>query len=145
MADEYLLIKSEALPEVFRAVARAKQLLVNGEASSSAEAARLAGISRSAFYKYKDMVLPYERSEREQVITVHAVLEDRPGVLAAFLAVFFDSNANILTVNQNIPVGGAASVSVSAKVGRMDISLARLLDSLRMLSGVKSLDNISGE
>lgn len=145
MSDEYLLIKSDALPDVFSKVAYAKRLLSTGEAASSAEAARNAGISRSAFYKYKDVVWSYDKTEKEQVITVHAVLMDSPGVLASFLAVFFDAGANILTVNQNIPVNGAASASVSARVESMNITVSQLLSNLRLLEGVISIDNVSGK
>ena len=145
MAEEYLLIKSDALPEVFRGVAQAKRLLSTGEAASSSEAARMAGISRSAYYKYKDVVWTYDSTEKERVITVHAVLEDSPGVLAAFLAVFFDAGANILTVNQNIPVNGAASASVSARVEKMSITISQLLSNLGALPGVISIDNVSGK
>lgn len=144
MAEEYLLVKTNALPEVFRSVARAKHLLSTGEASSATEAARMVGISRSAFYKYKDEVMPYVRSEAASVITVHAVLKDQPGALAQFTAVFFDVQANILTVNQNIPVQSAASVSVSARTDTMSVSLSELLERLRALPQVQSLDNISG-
>ncbi|MDR1003308.1 MAG: ACT domain-containing protein [Oscillospiraceae bacterium] len=144
MSLEYLLVKSEALPDVYRSVVYAKKLLSSGEASSSAEAARMAGISRSAFYKYKDMVFQYEKAVRDEVITVHAVLTDKPGVLSALLAVFFEAKANILTVNQNIPVGGVASVSISARTDSMSISKEELFSMLQDLSGVKTIDNISG-
>ena len=51
---KYYLVSAEALPEVFIKVAEAKRMLQVGEADTVGEAARLVGISRSAFYKYKD-------------------------------------------------------------------------------------------
>ena len=42
------------LPEVYRKVLTAKKYLATGKAASVKEAAQLAGISRSAYYKYKD-------------------------------------------------------------------------------------------
>lgn len=139
----FLIVDSSVLPDVFEKVIAAKKLIRFGKASSAAEAARLAGISRSAFYKYKDTVFPYEEAA-DRIITVHAVLKDVPGVLSAFISTFFDAGANILTVNQNIPVGGAASVSVSARTDNMEISVEELLVRLQSINGVETIENISG-
>ena len=98
-----LLVDADALPEVFARVVDAKRFLATGEAATAAEASRLAGISRSAFYKYKDAVFPYDEKRSGRILTVHMVLRDRPGVLSAVLSAFADAGANILTVNQNIP------------------------------------------
>ena len=45
----------------FRKVAEAKRLLETGEKTTVNGAAREVGISRSAFYKYKDAVHPFQR------------------------------------------------------------------------------------
>ena len=99
-----LLVDADALPEVFLKVIEAKQYLASGAAVNTSEAARMAGISRSAFYKYKNAVFPYKDKGASRLITVHAVLQDRPGVLMALISAFYSAGANILTVNQNIPV-----------------------------------------
>lgn len=139
----YFIVDSSVLPDVFEKVVSAKNLIRFGKAASATEAAKIAGISRSAFYKYKDMVFPYEEAA-DRIITVHAVLRDVPGVLSAFISTFFDAGANILTVNQNIPVGGAAPVSVSARTDNMEISIEDLLTRLLSVSGVETIENISG-
>ena len=105
----------------------------------------MAGISRSAYYKYKDSVYPYQSKGASRLITIHAVLEDRPGVLMALISSFYDAGANILTVNQNIPVMGAALVSISARVDTVKIPVDFLLDSLRKVDGVQTIENITGE
>lgn len=80
-----------------------------------------------------------------RLVTIHAVLEDRPGVLMALISSFYDAGANILTVNQNIPVMGAALVSISARVDTVKIPVDFLLDSLRKVDGVQTIENITGE
>ena len=143
--NRLLLVDSDALPDVFRKVVDAKQYLVSGEASNTSEAARMAGISRSAFYKYKDAVYPYQDKGANKLITVHAVLQDRPGVLMALICAFYDAGANILTVNQNIPVMGVALVSISARVDERKMSMDHLLSGLRTIEGVQRIENITGE
>ena len=106
----FLLVDESVLPEVFAKVVEAKDLLRSGRASTAAQAARLAGISRTAFYKYRDAVFSYDAGKSGGIVTVHLILQDNPGVLSALLAAFADAGANILTVNQNNPAGGVASV-----------------------------------
>lgn len=142
MSDEYFIVRREALPTVFWKVIEAKRLLSTGAARSAAEAARMVDISRSAFYKYKDMVAPYENTEESRVLTIQSVLEDRPGVLSCMLTSFFDAGANILTVNQNIPANGAAYVTVSARTDSMAITVSELFDRLRAIDGVVSVSGI---
>ncbi len=139
----YLLVEQNVLPEVFGKVIQAKQFLLNGEASSTSEAVRMAGISRSVFYKYKDAVYPYNRKLSSQMITIQAVLLDRPGVLMSLISAMYATGANILTINQNIPVNGRALVSISARVDRMDSSVEELLEHLKQVDGVLSIDSIS--
>ncbi|MBP3414543.1 MAG: ACT domain-containing protein [Clostridia bacterium] len=144
MSGDYLLVRSDALPEVFLRVARANHLLQTRQVSSCSAAAAAAGISRSAFYKYRDKVQVYDNPINSGVITVQAILSDKPGILSGFISVFCDVGANILTVNQNIPIRGAAPVSVSARIDTMSVSVAQLLESLRALDGVSALDYYSG-
>ena len=141
----YLLVDQDALPEVFPKVIRAKQLLINGEASSTSEAVRMAGISRSVFYKYKDAVYPYNSGSVSRIITVQAILNDKPGVLMSLASVFYNAGANILTINQNIPVGGKAVVSISARVDNITGTVQELLSLLAQVEGVQSIHNISDE
>ncbi len=141
----YLLVDQDALPEVFPKVIRAKQLLMNGEASSTSEAVRMAGISRSVFYKYKDAVYPYNSGSVSRIITVQAILNDKPGVLMSLASVFYNAGANILTINQNIPVGGKAVVSISAHVDNITGTVQELLSLLAQVEGVQSIHNISDE
>lgn len=141
----YLLVEQDVLPEVFTKVIQAKQYLLDGEASSTSEAVRMAGISRSVFYKYKDAVYPYNRKLSNHMITVQAMLLDRPGVLMSLVSAVYAKGANILTINQNIPVNGRALISISARVDHLDSSVEELLEELRQVEGVLSIDSISDE
>ena len=85
---KYYLVSAEALPEVFIKVAEAKRMLQVGEADTVGEAARLVGISRSAFYKYKDAVQPFQNMRAGHIITFYALLKDIPGVLSNYLSIF---------------------------------------------------------
>lgn len=80
----FLLVDSSALPDVFLKVLQAKELLASGSVSNISTAARQAGISRSAFYKYKDYVFDAETGR--EAITVIATLLDKTGALQSLLS-----------------------------------------------------------
>ncbi len=140
--EAYLVVEEKALPEIYQKVVQANDLLKSGRAGSTSEAVRMAGISRSVYYKYRDSVFPYTRQGATGILTVQALLNDRPGVLVGFLTVFYESGANILTVNQNIPVKGRAFVSVSAYTDQMGSSVPHLLEALKDVEGVVRLDSM---
>lgn len=138
----YLVIEESVLPDVYRKVMKAAALLESGEAASTSEAVRLAGISRSVYYKYKDFVFPYQKKDSSGIVTIQLLLHDRPGVLVNLLTVFYQAGANILTVNQNIPVKGRAFVSISVRTERMRIGPNELLDRLKSVAGVMKIESI---
>jgi len=139
-----LLISPDVLPSVFLRVVNAKRLLASGEAKSASDAAKFSGVSRSAFYKYKDSVFAYNERAGGRIITMNIVLKDMPGVLSTLLAELYNLGANILTVNQNIPVGGVASVSVSIRTDMLKADMDELITSLKEVDGVISLEQILG-
>ena len=108
-----IIVDAELLPEVLLKVIEAKRMLSQGKAKNSSEAARLAGISRSAFYKNKDGVSVYGDDRRNKIVTYYLTLMDNPGVLSTVLSLLSKHGANVLTINQNIPLDGAAQVTIS--------------------------------
>ena len=141
---KYYLVSAEALPEVFIKVAEAKRMLQVGEADTVGEAARLVGISRSAFYKYKDAVQPFQNMRAGHIITFYALLKDIPGVLSNYLSIFAGSGANILTINQTIPTNGCAAVTISAETSGMEQTLESLIAAASAVEGVIRFEIMAG-
>lgn len=133
---KYYIIEASALPDVFLKVAEAKRLLDTGEVATVNEATRRTGISRSAFYKYRDAVQPFQKMNVSRVITFQFVLHDEPGVLSAILATYAQQGANILTINSITPSNGCALVTISAETTEMNVSLDELLRLLTATVGV---------
>lgn len=142
--SKYVLVDSQILPEVYHKVLLAKSYLASREAVSAAQAARMAGISRSAFYKYKDSVFTYHHAAEGEVITLSACLLDNPGVLSSLMNTLYQAGANILSVNQNIPVNNVATVSITVRVAELNMELAGMLEQVRAVEGVKTVDEIKG-
>lgn len=141
--NKLYLVDESVLPPVCTQVLTAKKLLHTGKAKTVAAAAKMAGISRSAFYKYKDCIFSYDEKNGGRIINLHALLADRPGVLSEVLLAFSGNGANILTLNQSIPADGLAPISVSASVDSLSCSVDELIASVGMLDGVKSIEKVS--
>ena len=140
----YYIVAAEALPEIFVKVAEAKRMMQTGEAATVGAATRMAGISRSAFYKYKDSVQPFNDMKSEHIITFYGMLKDSTGVLSRVLSVFATSGANILTINQSIPTNGCAAVTISAETSGMAETLEQLLSDVAAVEGVVKFEVLAG-
>ena len=141
---KYYIVAANALPEVFIKVAEAKRMMQTGEADTVGDATKKAGISRSAFYKYKDSVQPFNDMKAEHIITFYGMLKDNTGVLSHVLGIFASSGANILTINQSIPTNGCAAVTISAETSAMENSLEQLITDISALDNVIKFEILAG-
>ena len=141
---KYYLVAADALPEIFIRVAEAKRMMQTGEADTVGDATKKAGISRSAFYKYKDSVQPFNDMKAEHIITFYGMLKDNTGVLSHVLGIFASSGANILTINQSIPTNGCAAVTISAETSGMEQTLESLMAAASAVEGVIRFEIMAG-
>lgn len=136
---DYYLINADILPEVYSKVIKAKNLLASGEAQSASQAAKMAGISRSAYYKYKDAIFEYNGDNSDEAVTINAKLKDNAGVLSAVMRELYKAGANILSVNQSVPVNSVADVSATVRITEMTVDIETLLDNIKTVDGVNSV------
>ncbi len=141
---KYYIVEASALPEIFLKVAEAKRLLSVGEAATVNEATQMTGISRSAFYKYRDAVLPFQNMMTGRIITFQLLLHDAPGILYESLTTFAELKANIITLNSIVPTNGCAVVTISAETMDLAMPLEELLQQLRGANGVIKAEILAG-
>ena len=141
---KYYIVEASALPEVFLKVAEAKRLLSVGEAATVNEATQMTGISRSAFYKYRDAVLPFQNMMTGRIITFQLLLHDAPGILSDILSTFAEVKANIITINSIVPTNGCAVVTISAETMDLTVQLEDMLRQLRAAHGVIKAEILAG-
>ena len=146
MSDKhnYYIVEASALPEVFLKVAEVKRLLSTGEAATVNDATRMTGISRSAFYKYRDAIMPFQNMMIGRIITFQFLIHDRQGLLSRILNMFADCRANIQTINSIMPTNGSAVVTISAETTDLTVSLEQLLRQLGEIPGVVKADVLAG-
>lgn len=142
--QKYFIVEASALPEVYRKVADAKRLLETGEVQTVNAATRRAGISRSAFYKYKDAIRPFRDMIHGRIATIQILLRNEPGALSAVLNTLADWGGNVLTIHQAIPGGDAAVVTVGLETSGLETGLEDLLSALREKREVVRCEILAG-
>ena len=143
MDQKYYIIRKEVLPEVFEKVVYAKQLLFSNQCKTVNEATKLAGISRSAFYKYKDDVSVYVEKGDQHILTLNLILSDKKGNLSGLLTLLSNFGASILTINQNIPSDDIAPVSVSMTTQDLICTVDELINAIKATDGVLRVDIVT--
>lgn len=136
-----VVVSESALPEVIVKVLHAKELKAASRQMSSSEACRIVGISRSAYYKYKDSVFRYEEQSEENIFSLELRLIDKQGVLSAVISELYGFGMNIIKINQNPPVDAVASVSISVRRDPEGVcSREQLTSALEKLDGVATVE-----
>lgn len=143
--NDYLLVHVDALPDVFLKVVEAKKLLTLDKDRSVNDVVNEVGISRSAFYKYRDRVFPFHETTRGKVVTLSFVVDDFSGILSSIINEIAKAHANILTINQNIPINGLADVTISVETEGMICEMKELLGNIGTISGVRRTEILARE
>ena len=140
---KYYIADKSVLPEILLKVMDVKNLLESGREKTVQEAVSAVGISRSAFYKYRDAVFPLYENTRGKTVTFGVNLDDTKGVLSSVLNSIAAAGANILTINQNIPINKIANVTITIETNAMDSDVGLLMRNVESVPGVISLNMIA--
>ena len=140
--QRYYLVREDVLTEAMQKTLEVKKMLQRDH-MSILDAVTKTGLSRSAFYKYRDAVFPFHSIVKERILTVFLQLEDRSGTLATLLQSVAEARCNILTIHQTIPIQGRANVTLSLDVTAMEMDLDTFLHQLKKLDFVESADVVS--
>ncbi|TLS39254.1 ACT domain-containing protein [Pseudalkalibacillus caeni] len=139
---KYYLVREDVLSESMQKTLQAKELLESGKAESVFDAVKQVDLSRSAFYKYRDGILPFHTMIIEQIITLYIKLEDRSGVLSEVLKTVAEIGCNVLTINQTIPLQGKATVILTVETGELQVEVNSLLEKIRKVNSVHQVEII---
>ena len=141
---KFYIVDEGILPEAIRKTARIKELLAKYKDMTVNDAVEEVGLSRSAFYKYRDGVFPFYEATKAKIITLQISMDNKAGILSNCINAIARANCNILTINQAIPTGGRAMVTVSAETGELQCSLEELLHRIESTPGVVKAELTAG-
>ena len=143
--SKYYVVSSDILPDVLEQVIKARNLLESGKVKRISEAVKVVGISRGTYYKYKDAVYAFnqEQTRRKAVITM--VISSEKGSLSKVLNLVSAKGANVLVINQTVPINGIHTLSLTLDINDMEVSIDTFLSLLEHLSVLQKVDLISVE
>lgn len=143
--NKVYIVDAAIMPDVLDKVIEARGMLESGMVRQVSEAVKRVGISRGTYYKYKDYVFPATQGREERKAVISLMLHHKKGILSETLNCLSEVNANILTINQNIPIHDWASVVISFDFSEMQISLDELMGTLRAIKGLTNVQLIAVE
>ena len=138
-----LLVDSGAVPEVFVRVVEAKRYLQSGKRIPRRRPPD-GRISRSAYYKYKEAVFPYDEERTGHILTVHLLLRDRPGMLSSVLTAFAEAGGQYSDRESEHPCR-RDSVRFHFRPDRPHGPFRGFYPAAARLDGVRRIERISGE
>ncbi|MBO5409127.1 MAG: ACT domain-containing protein [Clostridia bacterium] len=142
---EYYVVDKLAVPSVLLKTIQVKQLLEKNPGLKISDAVKQVDLSRSAFYKYKDLIFPYNSLKATRMVTFFMELSDVAGILSQILRIIANYGANVLTINQNIPMNGKTNISISIDTTSMEKTLDSLEKKLRSIEDISKFTIIISE
>lgn len=139
MDAKYLIVDKNILPSYCEKVIEARRMLDEGVAKDVSDAVKKVGISRSTFYKYKDMVREMSSLSVGRHAIISMMMTHRVGVLWTVLRIISNYDYSVWTITQNPPVDNKANVVITLDLGD-DIN--SLDDMLKEISGVVGLSRV---
>lgn len=139
----FYIVHKKILPEVIKKTVEVNELLNKVDGITINEAVKRVGISRSAYYKYKDHIQPFYQLNEASIVTIYLLLDHTSGVLSCVLTEIAKIRGNILTINQNIPLQGIANVTVSVDIEHLEVDLENFIELLKNIPGVRKVGLIA--
>lgn len=141
--NKYLIVSSDVLPDYFTKIIEAREMIESGESSIS-RACKEKGVSRSSYYKYKDSIFrPVEKTVRKSIFAFK--MSDEKGVLSKILSVIYEYNANVIAINQAMPIKNYAYVTITIDLSDADVNLQEMSKRIKQIPFVKSARIIAFE
>lgn len=145
MKGRFLIVDKQILPDYYEKVVQARTMLRDGLVREVSEAVRRVGISRSTYYKYKDFIFEPSEDTPGRNAILSFMLSHQKGVLGEVLSTLSAMEANVLTITQNLPVAGHASVIIAVDTSAVPISIDQMLENMQQIKGVESTELIAIE
>lgn len=136
MLENYLIIHKDILPDYYEKVIEARRLVESGKVKDVSQAVKQVGISRSTYYKYKDYILEPTELDSGRKAVLSMLLDHEPGVLSTLLTRISEKGGSVLTINQNMPIHGKASVTIGLDVSEMNAGTDELVEAVASVPGV---------
>ena len=136
MEGKYLIVDKALLPPYCEKIALVKELIDEGKAADVSQAVKMAGISRSTFYKYRDMVRDISTVSMGRHAIISMMMRHSVGTLSSVLNIISRYGYSVWTITQNPPVDSKANVVITLELGEDAGKLDNLIREISDVSGL---------
>lgn len=136
MDNKYYIVDKSLLPSYYEKVSKAKELIDDGTASDVSEAVNIVGISRSTFYKYKDLIKDISPVSMGRRAIISMMMRHSAGTLSSVLSIISTHGYSVWTITQNPPVDAKANVVITLELGEDAEDLNGLIQEISRLQGL---------
>lgn len=143
--SKFFVVHSSILPEVLDKVIEARRLIQTGKVKRISEAVKVVGISRGTFYKYKDVVFAFDQDKSRRKAVISMIISQEKGSLSKVLSLVAVKSANVLAINQTIPLGGVHNLSLTLDISDLEVSIDQFLHLLRTMPMIDKVDLVGVE
>ncbi len=141
---KFYLIREDVLPESVIKTLKIKDALKNNSQLSIYDAVKQYGLSRSAFYKYRETIFPVdEKLLDHREFTLILYVNDIVGMLAQVLNTISQLELSVLTIHQSVPMEDKATITLSLNASSSELMIDDVIKALREIEHVSKVELIS--
>ncbi|AGB41524.1 ACT domain-containing protein [Halobacteroides halobius DSM 5150] len=137
MEEKFYIVAEKVLSDAMKKTVQVKELLATGEENQIKEAVKRVGLSRSAYYRYRDSIFTVQDENSQELVTLSLLIIDKAGLLSQVLTKIAEYKGNILTINQDLPLAEVAHVTLTIEINQLSITIRKLLDKLKEIEGIR--------
>ena len=141
---QFYLVDFQILSEAIKKTIQTKELLKEGEAETINEAVKKTGISRSAYYKYKDHVAPALDMQDDAIVSLAITTVDDIAVCSRILRKIAKRKNRVVTLNRGLPVKKQTLISLAFETAETRSDIKKLITNIENMKGVKDVRQIGG-
>lgn len=139
MQGKFLIVDKNLVPQYCEKVIEARQLLDDGKAKDVSEAVKMVGISRSTFYKYKDLVREMSSVSMGKHAIISMMMSHKVGLLWSVLRIISTYGYSVWTITQNPPVDSKANVVITLDLGQDTDSIENMIEEIAGVAGLSKV------
>lgn len=141
---KFYLIREDVLPESVIKTLKIKDALKNNSELSIYDAVKQYGLSRSAFYKYRETIFPVdEKLLDHREFTLILYVNDIVGMLAQVLNTISQLELSVLTIHQSVPMEDKATITLSLNASSSELMIDDVIKALREIEHVSKVELIN--
>ena len=138
---KFYLIREDVLPESVIKTLKIKDALKNNSELSIYDAVKQYGLSRSAFYKYRETIFPVdEKLLDHREFTLILYVNDIVGMLAQVLNTISQLELSVLTIHQSVPMEDKATITLSLNASSSKLMIDDVIKALREIEHVSKVE-----